>query len=171
MAIVGDAYVVVRAITTGFEEEVRNAAKNINLDRDGRRIGQSFSGGFADGMGKDLLRSFKGFEQRALAARRQFQSLIRTGYTLGPILSQLVSTVGSLAGGFLSLGAAVLATTPSLVSLVGIFTSLGLAALVTMSAFSGVSNAISAGLKKSAAGSKADAAAKIAAVAGPCYGP
>jgi len=163
MAIVGDAYVVVRAITTGFEDEVRRAASGINLDRDGRRIGQSFSGGFADGMGKDLLRSFRGFEQRALAARRQFQSLIRTGYTLGPVLSQLVSTVGSLAGGFLSLGSAVLATTPSLVSLVGIFTSLGLAALVTMSAFSGVSNAISAGLKKSATGSKADTAAKIAA--------
>jgi len=163
MAIVGDAYVVVRAITTGFEDEVRNAAKNINLDRDGRRIGQTFSGGFADGMGKNLLASFRGFEQRALGARRQFQSLIRTGYTLGPILSQLVSTIGSLAGGFLSLGAAVLAVTPSLVSLVGIFTSLGLAALVTMSAFSGVSNAISAGLKKSAAGSKADTAAKVAA--------
>ena len=57
MAIVGDAYIVVRAITTGFEKEVRDAAKNINLDRDGRRIGQTFSNGFSDGMGKNLIRS------------------------------------------------------------------------------------------------------------------
>ena len=163
MAIVGDAYVVVRAITTGFEDEVRRAASGINLDRDGRRIGQTFSNGFSDGMGQNLIRSFRGFEQRALAARRSFQSLIRTGYTLGPILSQLASGIGALAGGLVSLGAAALGATPALVSLVGVFTSLGLAALVTASAFSGVSNAISAGLKKSTAGSKADTSAKIAA--------
>ena len=164
MAIVGDAYIVVRAITTGFEKEVRDAAKNINLDRDGRRIGQTFSNGFSDGMGKNLIRSFSNFESRALAARRSFQSLIRTGYTLGPILSLLVSSVGSLAGGFLSLVAAAGALIPSLTSLLGIFTSLGLAALVTAAAFSGVNNAISAGLKKSSAGAKADATAKIAAL-------
>jgi len=164
MAIVGDAYVVVRAITTGFEKEVRDAAKNINLDRDGRRIGQTFSNGFSDGMGKNLIRSFSDFSSKALAARRSFQSLIRTGYTLGPALSILVSSVGSLAGGFLSLVAAAGALIPSLTSLLGIFTSLGLAALVTAAAFSGVSNAISAGLKKSSAGAKADATAKIAAL-------
>jgi hypothetical protein len=164
MAVVGDAYIVVRAITTGFEKEVRNAAKNINLDGDGRRIGQNFSNGFSDGMGKNLIRSFSDFSSKALAARRSFQSLIRTGYTLGPALSVLVSSVGSLAGGFLSLVAAAGALIPSLTSLLGIFTSLGLAALVTASAFSGVSNAISAGLKKSSAGAKADASAKIAAL-------
>ena len=78
MAMVGDAYIVVRAITTGFEKEVRDAAKNINLDRDGRRIGQTFSNGFSDGMGKNLIRSLSNFESRSLAARRSFQRLIRT---------------------------------------------------------------------------------------------
>lgn len=163
MAIVGDAYVVVRAITTGFEDEVRRAASNINLDRDGRRIGQSFSDGFSSGMGRNITRSFSEFAASALAARRQFQSLIRTGYTLGPIISTLVSGIGALAGGLISLGAAALGATPALISLVGIFTSLGLAAAVTAAAFSGVGNAISAGLKQSTAGSKADANAKIAA--------
>ena len=163
MAIVGDAYVVVRAITTGFEDEVRRAARGINLDRDGRRVGQSFSDGFSSGMGRNLTRSFSDFAARALAARRSFQSLIRTGYTLGPALSQLVTGVGALAGGLVSLTSAALGAVPALTSLLGIFTSLGLAALVTASAFSGVSDAISEGLKKSTAGSKADTNAKIAA--------
>lgn len=163
MAIVGDAYVVVRAITTGFEDEVKRAASNINLDRDGRRVGRSFSDGFSSGLGRNITRSFSEFASSALVARRQFQSLVRTGYTLGPIISQLVSGIGALAGGLVSLGAAALGATPALISLVGIFTSLGLAAAVTAAAFSGVGNAISAGLKQSTAGSKADANAKIAA--------
>ena len=43
MAVVGDAYIVVKAITTGFESEVRRAASGINLERDGSNIGKTFS--------------------------------------------------------------------------------------------------------------------------------
>ena len=131
MAVVGSAYVVVRAITSGFD--------------------------------KDVKRSFADFSRQALAARAKFQGLVRTGYALGPLVSQLLSSFGALAGGLVSLGAAAVATIPQLVTLAGVFTSLGLAALVTASAFSGVGKAISAGLKKSTAGAKQDASAKIAA--------
>jgi hypothetical protein len=34
VAVVGDAYIVVKAITTGFENEVRRAASGINLERE-----------------------------------------------------------------------------------------------------------------------------------------
>jgi len=131
MAVVGSAYVVVRAITSGFD--------------------------------KDVKRSFADFNRQALASRAKFQGLVRTGYALGPLVAQLLSSFGALAGGLVSLGAAVVATIPQLVTLAGVFTSLGLAALVTASAFSGVTKAISAGLKKSTASAKEDANAKIAA--------
>ena len=131
MAVVGSAHVVVRAITTGFDGDIKKA--------------------------------FKNFASQALDARKTFQSLVRTGYTLGPLISQLVSGIGALAGGLVSLGAAALGAVPSLVSLLGVFTSLGLAAVVTMSAFSGVGAAISAGLKASKKAATEDAASKIAA--------
>ena len=36
MAIVGDAYIVVKAITAGFENDVRKAASGIDLNKDGK---------------------------------------------------------------------------------------------------------------------------------------
>ncbi len=147
MAVVGDAYIVVRAITSGFEKDVRKAARGINMDKDGRSVGESFSKGFSQGVSRNLGNSLSGFGKEALAARAQFQSLIRTSYTFGTALSVLVSSVGSLVGGLISLGAAALAAAPSLVALGGLFTSLGLAAIVTKGAFAGVNAAISAGNK------------------------
>lgn len=131
MAVIGSAHVIVRAITTGFDNDVKKA--------------------------------FRNFSNEALNARKSFQTMVRTGYLVGPLVSQLVSSIGALVGGLVSLGAAVLGAVPSLVSLLGVFTSLGLAAGVTMAAFSGVSAAISAGLKASKKAAADDSASKIAA--------
>lgn len=58
MAIVGDAYIVVKAITTGFESEVRRAASGIDLNREGRSVGDTFSRGFGRGIGSGLTKIF-----------------------------------------------------------------------------------------------------------------
>jgi len=159
MAVVGDAYIVVHAITSGFESEVRRAARGINLNREGGDAGDSFS----RGMTRNMQRSLIGFEQQALAASKRFQSLVRTGYTIGPILSVAVSTIGSLGTAIVSLGAAVVGAIPSLVVFASAITSIGIAAITAKAAFSGVGKAISAGLKQQTAGAKKDAQAKVAA--------
>ena len=163
MAVIGDAYIVVKAITTGFENEVKRAASGINLERDGKNVGRSFSNGFNSGVGDNLARSFDGFGKSALQARAQFQSFVRTGYTLGPLLSILVSGIGSLAGGFVALAGTVAGAIPSLVVLPGIFAAIGLSALTAFAAFSGVGKAISAGLKAANKATAENTAAKIAA--------
>ena len=163
MAVIGDAYIVVKAITTGFENEVKRAASGINLERDGKNVGRSFSNGFNSGVGENLARSFDGFGKSALQARAQFQSLVRTGYTLGPLLSILLSGIGSLGGGFVALAGTVAGAIPSLVVLPGIFTAIGLSALTAFAAFSGVGGAISAGLKAAKKATADNTAAKIAA--------
>ena len=159
MAVVGDAYIVVHAITSGFESEVRRAANGINLNREGANVGDSFS----RGMTRNMQRSLIGFEQQALAASKRFQSLVRTGYTIGPILSVAVSTIGSLGSAIVSLGAAVVGAVPSLVVFASALTSIGIAAVTAKAAFSGVGKAISAGLKQQTTGAKRDAQAKVAA--------
>ena len=163
MAVIGDAYIVVKAITTGFEAEVKRAASGINLERDGSSVGKSFSKGFNSGAGGGLARSFDDFGKSALQARGQFQSLVRTGYAVGPLISVLVSSIGTLGGGFVALAGTVAGAIPSLVVLPGIFTAIGLSAITAFAAFSGVSKAISAGLKASKKATADNTAAKIAA--------
>ena len=154
MAVIGDAYVVVHAITKGFENDVRRAARGIKLDRDGKSAGESFSRGFSSGMGNSLGSAMSSFEKQAVRARKQFQGLIRTGYLLGPLFSQLVSGVGALVGGLVSLGSALLAAAPAGVVLAGALTSVGIAAIGLKAALSGVGAAIKAGSKAQKAAAK-----------------
>jgi hypothetical protein len=154
MAIVGDAYIVVKAITTGFESEVRRAASGIDINREGRSVGDTFSRGFSRGIGGGLTNSLTAFEASAMSARKQFQSLVRTGYTVGPVLSLLVSTIGTLAGGLVSLASSLVAAAPSAIVLASALTSVGIAAIGLRAALSGVAKAISAGTKANLAGKK-----------------
>jgi hypothetical protein len=147
VAVIGDAYVVVHAITKGFESEVRRATRGINLEADGANVGQSFTRGFSKGTGSALANAMGDFGKQAIAARQQFQSLVRTSYTVGTALSILVSSIGSLAGGLAALAGTVAGAIPSLVVLPGIFSAIGLSALTAAAAFSGVGKAISAGMK------------------------
>jgi len=158
MAVVGDAYIVVKAITTGFENEVRRAASGINLEKDGKSVGESFSRGFGGGVGDSIGRSMSGFEKSAIRARKQFQSLIRTGYLLGPLISQLVSGIGALAGGLVSLASSLVAAAPAAVVFATALTSIGIAGIGLMGALKGVGAAISAGSKAKKDGAKDTAA-------------
>lgn len=162
MAVIGDAYIVVRAITTGFERDVKNAVRGINLEDEGRRVSSTFSRAFGDGIGGgNLERSFKNFRREAEQARIQFQSLVRTSFTLTAALGPLIAGIGSLGGGLVSLVSILGAATPSLVVLPGLFTAIGLAAIGTAAAFSGVGKAVSAGLQQSTKATQADSTAKI----------
>ena len=163
MAVVGDAYIVVKAITTGFQSEVSRAANGINLERDGKNVGRTFSRGFNSGVGDNLARSFDNFGAKAMQSRQQFQSLVRTGYVLGPALSILTSSVGALGGGFVALAGTVAGAIPSLVVLPGLFSAIGLSALTAFAAFAGVGNAVSLGLKAAKKATADNTAAKIAA--------
>jgi hypothetical protein len=147
VAVVGDAYIVVHAITKGFESEVRRATRGINLESDGINVGQSFTRGFSRGAGSTLANAMGDFGKQAIAARQQFQSLVRTGYTVGTALTALTASVGALAGGFAALVGTIAGAIPSLVVLPGLLSAIGLSALTLVAAFSGVGKAISAGLK------------------------
>ena len=163
MAVVGDAYIVVKAITTGFERDVRRSLNGINLDGDGASIGESFSRGFNNSISKGLGKKFNFSAGEADAARLAFQSLVRTSFTLTAAIGPLIAGLGSLGGGFVSLVSILGAATPALVVLPGILTAIGLAAITTVAAFSGVGKAVSAGLNQQKKATQDNTAAKIAA--------
>ena len=163
MAVVGDAYIVVKAITTGFERDVRRSLNGIDIGSDGKSIGESFTKGFNNSIAKGLGKKFDFSAGEANAARAAFQGLVRTNYVLTASIGPLIAGIGSLGGGLVSLVSILGAATPALVVLPGILTAIGLAAVTTVAAFSGVGKAVSAGLNQQKKATQDNTAAKIAA--------
>lgn len=166
MAVVGEAHVIVRAITNRVRPDIQRAFEGLDgIGEDaGRNISDSFSRGLASGdRDRGGLFSAK-FRREAEDARLGLQRLITTGYFLGPAITGLVGAVGALGGGLLTLGATASAVAAGgLVAVASTLGALGQAALTAKLAFAGVSKALSAGLKTqkaSASNDKAIAAAK-----------
>ena len=162
--IVGDAYVVVRAITAGVEKDIKKAFDGAGGV--GRTAGEKTGDDFRRGFNKKT-KNFDLFSGSFIAeskrASDRLSSLVRTGYALGPALSVVASSVGVLATTLLSLGSVISAAAlPALVTLAGAFTAVGLAAITAKLAFAGVGKAISAG-NKAAKGSIANDKAKLEA--------
>ncbi len=163
MAVVGDAYIVVKAITTGFERDVRRSLNGIDIGSNGSAIGESFTKGFNNSISRGLGKNFDFSAAEADRARLAFQTLVRTSFTLTAAIGPLIAGLGSLGGGFVSLVSILGAATPALVVLPGILTAIGLAAITTVAAFSGVGKAVSAGLNQQKKATQENTAAKIAA--------
>ena len=153
MAVVGDAFIVVRAITTGVEKDIKNAFNGTDRigENAGDRVGRSFVKGFM--RGGDGRSMFSNIISQATAARERFTSLTRAGYALAPALTALGGIIGVLGTSILSLGSIISAATlPALAVLGQSLTAVAQAAITLKLAFSGVGKAIQAGTKAKKAG-------------------
>jgi hypothetical protein len=105
MAVIGHAEVIVKAITTGFEDSIRNDLKRISGSVSGRRagesLGSSFTRGFESSTSGNIFGQFaQGLESmapNAEAARLKFQSLVRVGYVVQGVLGLVGGAVSSVA--------------------------------------------------------------------------
>ena len=140
MAIVGEAHVIVKAITTGFERQIQNAIRNANLGGQGSAAGKAFSKSFSSGASG----GFKKFSQEAEAARAKLMALTRAGFFVGPAIAGAASALASLVSGLFAMSSQILSALPSLIVLPSIFTAMGQAMLTAKLAFSGVGKAIGA---------------------------
>lgn len=131
MAIVGEAIIVVRTVSTGFDKQLRDSVKGVDKigEDTGKRLSRSINRGASRGSIGDLFsrdtKSFKQLGREADRVGKAFNSLQRVGYTVGTSIGVLVSALSSLVVGVVSLGGAVLSATPALAALGG-----GLAAVV-----------------------------------------
>ena len=166
MAIVGEAHVVVRAITVGFQRDVEKSLKDINgsVKNIGENIGKDFNKSVSKGMGSGGSGPFKSVSKEAEQARLSFNKLTKAGYFLAPAISGAVGAVGDLVFGLFAVGSAVGAAVPALVVLPGILTAIAQAGAVAKLAFMGVGKAIGA-LTKQQAGGGVGAASQAKAIA------
>ena len=167
MAVVGDAYVVVHAITSGIQKDIKKGFAGVDKvgEQVGRDISRKVNQGLAEGNGTRKRIFSDAFRADAIRSADAFSSLTRAGYLLTPAITAVLGAVGALGSGLISLVAVLAAAGPAIAVLANGFAGLvGLLATVKI-AFSGVSQAISAGLKtqqKSAANTRAIAKAELA---------
>jgi hypothetical protein len=160
MAVVGSATVIVRAIGKGVSKDIGKMFKGIDKlgSSAGARSGASFKQAFAKVGRLDWGKIFNDAKQ----ARERFQTLIRTGNTLGAVVVGLIGGIGALAGGLVALGGALLSATPAAIALLGGLTAIGFAAIAAKIALGGIGAAVGKLLKQQqkAGGGTDDTAAK-----------
>ena len=156
MAVVGDAYIVVRALTNRVKPQIQSAFSG--LESIGDKAGQDISNALnkslesgSGGRGSSLSRALgDNFARDAENARVKLRSLTQAGFFAGPAFAALGSVLGSVGAGIVTLGAvAGAAAQGGLVILgQGLFAA-AQAALTLKLALAGVGAALQAGLKAS----------------------
>jgi phage-related protein len=129
MAVIGSAEIIVRAITTGFEDTIRNDLKRISGRVGGGRAGESLGQSLIEGFARstsgnifgNLADGLKNIEDEAVIARERFQSLVRVGYVLQGAFGLIVGAISPV---IVSLG-----------TLIGVLGRAAPAALVLVNAF------------------------------------
>lgn len=149
MTIVGEAHIIVRAITTNVERDIQRSLRGLNTQGGnlGRQFGQSFGSGFSGANRK----AFSQFRKEALAAADAFRALVTQGYFVGPAIAFVVAGISSLVSGLVALTSQIALAAPSLIVLPSIFTAIGQAFATAKLAFSGIGEA----LKQTGKGAKA----------------
>lgn len=157
MAVVGEAHVLVKAITTGFESDLRRQLKGIagktsgDSGRAGETLGQAFTRGFTATSGNVFTKTAEAIRTmvpQADSARLAFRSMVRTGYTLGTALTTIVGGISALIGGLVVLVGAVGRATPAVAGLASAFLQMRLAISFATFAMGGIGAAVSAATKQ-----------------------
>lgn len=164
MAVVGEASVIVRAVTTSVKNDIQRAFDGADSigERAGRDAGASFSKGFRNRTSGDVAFLFgKSLSQKDVnkfsEARLRFLQLARVGYTLATALTAIGGVLGAIVGGLGVLIAITAAATPALLGLSSAFLAVAASVAVLKATFKGVGEAIEAGGKTGQAAVDAEA--------------
>ena len=144
MALVGEAHIIIKADTSSFKKEIEAALAGMRKDvsRVGKDIGRDLSNSINSGSGKKG--PFSNLLREADQAKQAFNSLIKRGYVMGPIISGAASAVSDLVQALFAVGSAVGSAAPALAVFPGILAAIAQGALTAKVAFGGVMNGISA---------------------------
>lgn len=166
MALVGEAHIIIRADTSAFKKEIEAALNSVKKDvgKIGKDIGRDLSKGINSGSGGKG--PFSKLAKEAEQAKNKFNSLIKTGYAIGPAIAGAVSAISDLVQGLFAVGSAVGAAAPALVALPGIMAAIAQGAITAKIAFGGVMKGIQAitKAKTGAGGDKGESTANQRAI-------
>lgn len=161
MAVVGQAYVVVRAITDKVESDIKRGfnGASTSAGKAGKDMGNALTRGLGNSFKKNnsftnLGSQIKELYPEAENASKAFTRLMRTGYTAQSGLGALAGSLGALVGGLGALVGAAGAASGALVALGSAAISLKVGFAVAGFALKGISQAVSAATKTNGGYSK-----------------
>jgi len=149
VALVGEAYVIVKAITSGVENDIKNAFKDADkVGKDaGTKVMSGFkssmsSGGSNSGIGALFAGDFEKLARDAESARQKFNGLVISQNFMGTAATMAATSLASLVGGVVSLGSTLVAAVPEVIAIGGAFGGIALGAASAILAISGVGAAV-----------------------------
>jgi hypothetical protein len=133
MAVVGEAYILVRAITTEIKKDIANGFEGVRgqSTKEGTAAGQAFGKGFGNKM-----------RDEATASAKAFHQLMRRGYAVQAGIGAAATSISALIGGLGALGGALIGAAASGIALVGVMAQIKVAGMVGKMAFKGVMEAV-----------------------------
>jgi hypothetical protein len=133
MAVVGEAYILVRAITTEIKKDIANGFDGVKgqSTKEGNAAGQAFGQGFGNTMRDEASQSAKAFFQ-----------LMRRGYSVQAGIGAALTSVSALIGALGALSGALVGAATSGIALVGVMVQMKVAGMVGKMAFKGITQAI-----------------------------
>ena len=156
MAVVGEAHILVRAITTGVQGDIQRAFRGLSGEggsarKSGESLGAAFSRGFRESSNSNVFSKVADaigtMVPQAQAAAVSFSRLSRTSMTAGTAISVVIGAIGSLIGSLGSLVSAAAIGSASVLGLVGAFVSLRLGAFAASFALGGIGAAFNSATK------------------------
>ena len=138
MAVVGSAYIVVNAITTGFKDDIDDILNNLNsrFSQAGASFGRSLSRSSKSG--------FSSTQQEAVNTYKAINDLIKASYKLQGAIGLLAPAAGAAASGLAVMVFQVAAAGPSFIVLAGAISAAVQGMVAFKLAFSGIGKAVSA---------------------------
>lgn len=147
MAVVGEASIIVRALTSGFKEQVERDLKGI--DSVGERVGRNLGDGIRKGL--DNRRISSGLSSKFLAdaeaARVKLRNLNIASFALIPAIGGVVGAIGALGSGLVVLVSVLGNVSRGLIVLPAIFGAVAQGAIALRLALKGVGEAFQAGIQ------------------------
>jgi hypothetical protein len=143
MAVVGSAYIVVNAITTGFKDDIDDIIDG--LESRFKKLGSSFGSSFSRGSSG----GFRNVQTSAEKTYRQINMLIERSFYLQGALGLLAPALGSVASGLGVVAFQAAAAAPSFIVLGGVIAAFVQGMVAFKLAFSGIGKAVSAITKPS----------------------
>ena len=155
MPVVGEAHIIVRAITTNVAKDINKGFSGLSgsggggkqAEKAGQDLSNRFMKGFNKG-GKDtsFLSNFSaGLKEMNPAAQQgyeTFQQLIMSGYKGSAMVGIFASSIGALIGALVALVGAALGAAASFTAVIGLFLSMKVASAVAKMAFNGIGEAV-----------------------------
>ncbi len=138
MAVLGEANIIVKAITSGVEDDIKRAFNKVGTGANnpgaqaGERVGRAFR---------------QASVREAVAASKAFTRLMRVSMVLTGFIGALVGSIGTLVSGLIPLIGALGQAASTGMVLVNTMAAMKVASMVAKSAMNGISQAVGAASK------------------------